>query len=306
MKIIHFLSVVLFLTSCTIGDVEFYRSPDSDINIYLVKEGQLEFHESEIELNSLQLEENPWVKDSDIGFYDWSSHSFFLNKEVEKSIHSGKHFVVTSGKKRLFIGVFWPMYMSSIPMIPAISPEDEWFSPKDVVRFGQFGITRPGELDENTELKKELKAAGIFREGIKVELTNIKKSGSTSISYTFKITNRDLENIYLLDPKKMGDARFHYYTNGVSLQKDDKYYWPSDFETKASDNIKSNWYQKLLPGNSMTRTVTIAGFNSLPSGKVKATFRFPGAHNLKAGEWKKPNGRIWLGDYIAEAELSLR
>ena len=105
--------VIGVLWSCNDDESESYRKENSDFNIYLVKECQLEIHSSEIDLNSLVLEHIPWIKDSDIEFYDWSAHSFFLNDEIEKVKHSGKHFVVTSGQKRLFAGIFFPMHMSS-------------------------------------------------------------------------------------------------------------------------------------------------------------------------------------------------
>lgn len=307
MKNIFLLLIILALSSCKHDDIEvLHRGDGTQISIYLVKEGEVDFHEYDIDINSLELEKTPWVKSSDIDFYDWSSHSFYLKKEVEKGELSGRHFVVCADNEPLFVGIFWPMYMSSLPMIPAILPEDDWFTPKDVVRFSQFGFFRPGELDENTEFKQKIIAAGISRNGIKVELTSLKESGSHSVKYTFEVTNIDSENIYVLDPEKMGESRFHYYSNGVSLKKDDMYYWPSGFETTASEEIKSTWYYKLMPGRSITRTVTIDGFDSLPSGQVEATFRFPGTSLKETGSWKKKDGRIWIGDYYTETELSLR
>lgn len=306
MKIPVFIFLIALFISCDQDEIEHFRNSNSNINIYIVKEGQLEFQESEINLNALELENTPWIKNSDIEFYDWSAQSFYLNKEAEKGKYSGRHFVVTSGEKRLFAGVFFPMFMSSFPSLPSISPEDGFFSPKDVIRFGHFGTIRPGQLDENQEFKSELISAGKLREGIKVELTNLKRQSSATLIYTFKVTNLEADVIYILDPQKMGSPRFHYYTNGVSLIKDDSYYWPQDFETIPSDNIKQNWYYRLTPGKSITRTVEITGYSALPSGKVKATFHFPGANLKNSGEWKKPDGRIWLGDFICEQELTLR
>ena len=306
MKPLIYFLLALLLSSCINGNVDYYRNADSDINIYIVKEGQLEIHQSDINLDLLELEWKPWIKDSEIEFYDWSAHAFYLNKEVNKGQHSGKHFVVTSGEKRLFAGVFFPMFMSSFPSLPSISPEDSFFSPKDVVRFGNFGTFRPGKLDENIEFKAELLSAGILREGINVEITGLKKVNSTTLKYTYVVKNQELGNIYILDSNKMGAKRFHYYTNGVSLSKDESYYWPSNFQYTASEKIELDWYYKLGPGRSITRTVEIDGFSSLPSGKVKATFSFPGANLKETKEWKKSDGRIWLGDFLTEKELTLR
>lgn len=306
MKNLFFFLIIILISSCNLGNVEFYRNPNSDINIYIVKEGQLEINDTDFNINSLQLEKTPWVKYSDIDFYDWSAHSFYLNREVDRGKYSGRHFVVTSGQKRLFAGVFFPMFMSSLPALPSITPDDGFFSPKDVVRFGRFGFVRPGKLDENLGFKSELISAGILREGINVRITGLKKENQTTLKYTFKVSNLDAENIYILDPDKMGDSRFHYYTNGDSLQKEDKYYWAEDFNTAASDKIKSSWYYKLSPGRSITRIVTLNGFKNLPVGEVTASFSFPGAPVKTPGGWKKSDGRIWLGDFRVEQKLSLR
>jgi hypothetical protein len=72
----------------------------------------------------------------------------------------------------------------------------------------------------------------------------------------------------------------------------------------AFDQVQDNWYFKLQPGEKMTRNVELSNFPSLPSGKVKCSFSFPGS-NMKSGEWKKSGGRIWIGDYYVEKELEI-
>jgi hypothetical protein len=261
MKNLLFLLLIFILNSCSQDDIS-YNDRNSEINIYLVKEGQLEIRDSEIDLYSLELEDTPWLKSSDIEFYDWSAHAFYLKDEIEKGQHSGRHFVVTSGQKRLFAGIFFPMYMSSFPTLPSISPEDGFFTPKDVLQFGHFGFHQPGNLNGNMEFKGELISSGILREGIDVEITGLKRENSTTLKYTYKVTNKESGNIYILDPQEMGTPRFHYYSNGISFSKDDNYYWARDFESTASDHIKTSWYYKLKPGHSIMRTIELGGYNS--------------------------------------------
>lgn len=291
----------LFL-SCSQDSTDDIRK-ENNINIYLVEDGQLELHNSEIDLNGLQLESTPWVKSSEIDFYDWSAHSFYLKKEKEKGNLGGRHFVVSSGNKRLFAGIFFPMYLSSMPALPSITPADGLFSPKDVIRFSPFGINYPGNIEEEEDFKTELISANILKEGIDVKILELKPKNSTTLKYTYTIFNRDDEKLYILDSEKMGSGRFHYYTNGVSLQQDDNYFWPRDFNPISSTQIEQEWYYKLLPGESVTRTVELNGYDSLPQGKVKATFSFPGAHLKETASWKKSDGRIWLGHHVAEDEI---
>ncbi len=304
MKTFFYPLFILLFTSC-LGDVENFRSnSQSDINIFLVKEGQLSINDFDADLNSLKLESTPWVKATEIDFYDWSSHTFFLKTEKEKAKYSGRHFVVVSGDERLFIGVFFPMYMSSFPQMPSISPEDAIFYPKDVIHFGQLGHRFTGNLEEQNEFKKALISSDLLREGIKVELTRVKKKNQTTIEYTFQVTNIDIENIYLFDPDKMGASRFHYVTNGTWLSKDNTYYFPNQVNHTAFDKVQDSWYYKLKPGEKMIRNVELSNFPSIPSGKVKCSFSFPGS-NMKSGDWKKSDGRIWIGDYYVEKELEI-
>ncbi len=306
MRKLIFICLVLLLVSCSDDLSSDYRRINSNINIYLVKEGQLEIHDSEPDLKTLKLERTPWVKDSEIEFYDWSAHAFYLNREKAKSDLGMRHFVVTSGEKRLFVGVFFPMYLSSIPSMPSILPNDGYFAPKDVIQFNRFGHYYPVDLDDKTEFKAELIDAGLLRDGIEVELTKIKKINSTTLEYTYSVVNHDFETIYILDSDKMHADRFHYYTNGINIRQDDKHYWSQNLETTASEEIEAGWYYKLLPGKSISRTVVMDGYESIPNEKVMATFRFPGSVLKKTGEWKKRDGRIWLGTYMVEKEITLR
>jgi len=298
---------ILFFVSCSKEERVFESLNTSEsISIYLVKQDDLELHEANFDLSTVELESTPWVTGSDIEFYDWSAHTFYLNREVEKEKYSTRHFVVTSGEKRIFAGVFFPMYLSSIPQIPSILPEDGYFNPKDIIRFSQFGYYRSGNLDENIEFKNVLISSGLFRAGIDVQLNEVKKLNSASLEYSFTITNNDEETLYLLDPQKMGESRFHFFTNGVSLVQNESYFWPNTLDATNTQKINSDWYVKLPTGKSISRKVKLGGFAKLPTGKVEVTFHFPGAKLTKTRSWKKPDGRIWLGDIYAKAELTLR
>jgi hypothetical protein len=306
MKNLFYLFVLLLIFSCNQEDIDKNQINDNQFSIWIVKEGQLEIHNSpsEFDLNSLKLESTPWVKSSEIELYDWSSHTFFLNTEKEKEKYSGRHFVVISENERLFAGVFFPLYMSSIPQLPSILPIDDFFYPADIIHFGQLGHQFTGNIEGQNEFKKALISADLLREGIKVELTHVKKKNQTTIEYTFQVTNIDKENIYVLDPDKMGASRFHYLTNGTWISVNNTYYFPNPVNHTAFDKVQKSWYFKLHPGEQMSRKVELSNFPSLPSGKVKCSFSFPSS-NMKSGEWRKSDGRIWIGDYYTEKELML-
>ncbi len=111
------------------------------------------------------------------------------------------------------------MPMSSFPPpVPTIISDFGFFSPKDVIYLNNFGFEDAGGiLSETSKFRTEMENSGLLKEGIKVDLLELRRKNSSTLKYTFKVTNLDVENIYILDPDKMGDSRFHYYTNGVSF-----------------------------------------------------------------------------------------
>ncbi|MEN8117778.1 MAG: hypothetical protein ABFS16_12405, partial [Bacteroidota bacterium] len=276
MKSLALILIIFLISSCT-DEITIYRGDGTQINIFLVKDGQLDYYNpEETDLESLELEGSPWLKHSEIEFYDWSAHTFYLKNEKTKGNH-GQYFVLKADKKPLFIGFFYSMIMSYIPSCPTILT-DGFFYPKDLISLNPYGYRQNEDLTPlNSDFRKNIENSGLLREGISVELISLKRKNSSTLTYSYKVTNLDSEKIYILDPKMMGASRFHYYTNGIYLNKGDKRYYADDFETTSSDKISSNWYFRLSPGKSITRTVELNGYTSLPTGTVKASFRFPGA-----------------------------
>ncbi len=306
MKYLLFLVFIFLLSSCCKEDFDSsFKGDGTQINIYLVKDGQIDYSNKEVNLESLELDKEPWLKHSEIEFYDWSAHMFYLNTEKERAKYSGKYFLVKADNEPLFLGYFMSPVSSSFSYFPSITAWDGFYYSDVIIKIGGFVGFHRDTMDANIEFKNALKNAELLKEGIEVYLEKIRKENSASIKYTYKVTNLDTEKIYILDPEKMGASRFHYYTNGVSFIKNDKYYYAEDKDVTSVKNFNSSWYYKLAPGQTITRTVILEGFSSLPSGEVKCHFSFPGL-NLKNNEWEKSDGRIWLGNFRVEKEMNLR
>jgi hypothetical protein len=305
MKYLSLLFTILLFVSCSESDPSFRKTGTGEISIYIVKEGQLQISDKDFDLDKLELEAEPWVKNSDIELYDWSSHTFFLNKPVEKEKYSGRHFVVIANDERLFAGVFFPMYLSSLPQLPAITPEDDYMFPRDVVQFSKFGEQFPANQINSDIFKKALADAGLLSRGLQVDLVQVAMKGQGTVDYTFEVTNLATETLYIPDPDKMGVSRFHYITNGVYFLIDNTYCSSSVSDHTSFETFSESWFCKLQPGQRITRTIEKKGFNCLTTGKFKCRFSFPGA-NINTGEWKKPDGRVWQGSYFTEEELVVK
>jgi len=298
--------IFLIVSGCSFFDFVDDASRPGGINIYIVGDGQLSKYETEVDLNTLELERNPWVSMADIAFYDWSAHIFYLRKDKERERYSGRHFLVKWGDEPLFLGYFFPPFSSALSFYPSVIAADNYMYSDDVIEIGGiFGGFHDEAMDKNARFKKALKETGLFREGIHVELTSAHKKNASTVEYTLEITNLENKNIYVFDPDKMGSPRFHYYTNGVSFTKDGTSYYANSMEVTASEGVFSSWYCRLSPGKSITRTIELSGFDSLPSGKVNVRFHFPG-YPEKSGKWKKSDGRVWLGSYWIEQEITMQ
>lgn len=303
------LTFFLLILCASCGDIDFsFRHAGSEeIAIYIVKEGQLKIHDgnSDFVLDKIELEPTPWVKNSDIELYDWSTHTFYLNKPVEREKYSGRHFVVVSGKERLFAGVFFPMYLSSMPQLPMIYPDNGYFFPQDVIQLGQWRTQSAEEILNNEEFKKALLTDGLLCNGISAELLEVTRKNQSDLQYTFQITNTDTKTLYVPDPGKMETSSFFYLTNGVFFFSNNNYCYSNLSEHTSFDSFSDTWYFKLRPGQSMVRTITQKGYSCLQTGSFTFRFTFPGA-NIKTGEWKKADGRVWTGNFSMEKNFSIK
>lgn len=306
---VYLLFFILTFYSCDKNAIETdfpFQGDGTQIEIYLLKEEADLNYKWGDELSFNDLEEIPWLTHDEIEFYDWSSHSFYL-KNDRRERERGSYFVICADKKPLLTGFFYSMFMSSIPPFPSIMAESGLFYPPNIISLNLFHFSTLSEIESMvSSLRIAMENSGLLREGIKVELLGLERVSATKLAYTYKVTNLDTENIYVLDPDRMGGSRFHYYTNGVTLRKNNEGYYSENLESTASDEIMNEWYYRLAPGQSMARTVSLDGFLSLPEGNVQAYFRFPSPESrMERDEWKRKDGRIWLGNIRIEKEMNL-
>lgn len=304
MKKLILVFLTLFLFSCNDGNIIPRGTGESDINIYLVKQGLIERWQTEVDLKSLEVESTPWVKSSEIDFYDWSSHMFYLNEKKEREKYTGRYFLVKSMNEPLFLGYFVSPYSSSLSYFPSIVAANEMFYPNEILDIGGFGGFYKDTLNENTKLKNALLEQGLLREGISVDLLSVMRKNSTTVKYTFEVRNLEDDVIFVLDPDKMETKHFHYFTNGVSFNNGTDYYQSDASSEAPPSGIPKKWFNTLSPYESMVRTVELAGFSNLPSGKIMCRFSFPG-HFPKNSDWITSDGRYWLGDFWIKKELFL-
>jgi hypothetical protein len=317
LKVIGLISilVVLMLTfGCTFINDTINSSP---ISIYFLQNDSLDiFDILEEDINMLSLKNKPFLSSRDIDFYDWSSHCLYLksNKanlfpdwEIDAYNQfpeewTNKPFVIVSKKTRCCIGYF-SNKTSRRCRAPVISDViNNIIYPQDVLFIDWPWAFRENPLDSEL-MKENLQETEFFRGGIDIifdtisTILSIENSDTSTINYTFTISNNDFEELYILDPDKTGGETFHYYNGGpifLNLETQQLYEPISIKEPK--DSWTYDWYTKLESGQSIQRTVSIKGYPYFSSGKYMFEFSYYSVTiDMEKEVREVDDGRIWLG-----------
>ncbi len=314
MRTLYSFILLLIISSCTTD--ELINNPDekssSDepvgLNIYEVIADSSELvnlrSNNDIDITQLEISEEPWLSNNEIDIYDFSTHIIYLKPGINKSFNSDfliTYYLITANNEKCYIAVYWPPYLCSLPSNPVLS----WgFYPEDIVSISEFWYSPDSENDIRNDIrvKNALIETGKYHGGLKCELQNIIISGD-KVKYTYELKNEDSDNLYVLDPDKMGDGLFHYYTNGVYFKNDENIIYPGNDDVIHPDSYDSwekEWFTLIEAGKTITRTVEKGNYENIPNGKYNCTFRFPAVNNINRDERYLADGRIWLGEIVAE------
>ena len=325
MKIYIILSIfsLLFFIGCTENNTV---ENDSYFAIYFLQDDTLKMEDVyNADLDDLQLLSEPWLNDKDIRFYDWSSHCIYLKKDktcfipgwqkgekfnVFPEEWADKPFVVTANGKKCYLGYFSRVELSInmwiAPMIADIGFNNIY--PQDVL-FIYWGWLYHDYPQNNPDVENALISAGFYHRGLSVTfdttdantLRMVENADTSTISYKFKITNNDKDELYIIDSDKTGTDLFHWFTNGITFQNiaTKKIYeprWRKYVRPPSLDYWSPDWFIKLESGQSIQRTVILKGYPHFPTGEYLFQFNYNGQTLGMEKEVREiENGRYWLG-----------
>ena len=286
---------------------------DSTFGIYLLKDRAVSISKiRNININELELEDIPWITSSDIDFYDYSSHCIYLKKDKieffteEANIQmKDQPFIILANNMRCYVGSFHSGASSMAPTQPYIDEMSIQFFPSDILHISKAW---KNEIDIriNKNLEYDLKEKNKLHKGLSLSIKNvnvISNSDTAIVLYSYAITNNDKNNLYVLDPNKMGSDLFHYFTNGVSFWSNDRYIY-SEYkkveQPQPYDSWRPEWFVKIGSGSTIERTVLLKGYPQIPSGTYKCTLNFSNPNKIEKSARKMRDGRYWLGDIDAE------
>ncbi len=278
------------------------------MNIYLLEDKEINFETARDKpLSDLNLQQTPWISMSNIELFDASSGSLHLLSPVEpvEVPLKGKPFVIAVDGQSRHLGALWTGYSSFSPPedVPVIHHSPNLW-PADVLLIDN--------MPEDPELIKTLKKAGKYHKGLEVSLNTVKVLDHGEVQYTFAVTNRDTDSLYVLDPDRMGSAAFHYFNNGVvfSSVNSDGQTVQADLEGLAADmdpqTFEDKWFTRLDTGVSMRRTARLGGYPEIPDGTYECSFYFqsPGQVLTKQRR-RRGDGRLWVGRTRASGTFSI-
>lgn len=292
--------------------------------IYFLQDSALSTHQAaQMNIDQLVLSEKPWITDNDILFYDFSSHCIYLKKDKGQFFnkYSGmyfqfepvlidKPFVIIANNERCYVGSLHGAALSLSPAGPYMDELDVGYFPKDVMHISR-GWNDTADVRNDTRIKDAFTALGLYHGGISVELISvsvIEKSDTSTVEYTFKITNVDQDNLYVIDPDKMGSESFHYYTNGIVFNGNNGLIQSTYKKTISPDPYYSwdiNRFTEVKTNTSIERTVRLRGYPAIPVGVYSCSFTFSNPRMIEKEARAIAGGRIWLGSVSQSNRLTI-
>jgi hypothetical protein len=284
---------------------------NNELAFYLVDVASWEeaYAAQDISLAELNLKEEPLLTLDDIDYYDYSTHCIYLKKTTDMFRKNARDsfadpFVVVARGKRCYLGYLLSGFSSFLPHGPFISLFPSFLA-ADVIHIDDMRVAGAVDLRNDTRIREALLQAGKLDLGLKVTLNDAKiinRTGDVTMSYSFSITNLSDNAIYVPDSDKMGTDIFHYFTNGLVLND------VNDPHISIGASLRSHivpdilekwdldWFFKLAPGESISRTVLLSGYPEITADTYRCQFKYSGPGMISKQDRNRPDGRIWMGE----------
>jgi hypothetical protein len=316
MKRIIFCSILIIVLGCSKKDEPLSTNGlEGLLEIYFLEDSSITGAQAtQMEINQYSLKNNPWLTNDDIQFYDFSSHCIYLKGDKSQffendtgryllftPFRANRPFIVVANKERCYIGSFHSLMLSTAPRGPYMDELDIGYYPRDVMHISK-GWNDTVDTRNDGRIKDVLISLGLYHGGISVDLksVNIVENADTStVEYVFRISNIDHDNLYVVDPNKMGIDLFHYFTNGIVFQGNGVLIQSMYKKVNTpSTSWDATWFTEIPINSSIERTVRLRGYPKLLPGKYRCYFTFSDPKVEKDNRYLT-GGRIWLGSLVS-------
>jgi len=258
--------------------------------------------ESDTNLNDsefkVEFSDGTLITENDLLFYDSSTHLLFLKWDFDFN-QSISGFNVLVNNDKIYQGIIHSCALSSPPPSPFFIT-DCFLYGNDIIEIGCY--TESNDLRNDHRIINALKNSNILHNGLSCHIDTIKVNSFdnySEVTCTITIKNNDNIDYYILDPEKMGELDFNYFTGGLFFQ---------NIDTKVSSFLR--WtisnpdfayltmddFSTLKSGKEVTYTFESSDYYKMDKGIYKARFSFCGTkHNTSKFNLNQKDGRIWVG-----------
>jgi hypothetical protein len=279
-------------------------------NIYLLENEKLTWDDcNSTPLDELTLRPEPWIRSSDILRYDKVTHHLTFKRPMPSPPHyelatsGGRPFVVSVADARCYLGELrspWhgPLRRGIVPTVAACWTPS---SPPTTIRVELSRIFQSREAStqpyydvrRDARVVAALEDQGVYHAGLSLDMEQpsvLNEAGQSSLTYTYTLTNRDRDSLYVLDPDKMKPRKLlSYFHPGPQLRptEENKFLQEISGTRAAPDSgiLTKACFTLVLPGQTMTRTVTSKSYPFIPPGEYDWWFGFrsPREKYIKGG-----------------------
>lgn len=308
-----FLSALSSLSGCSRNNPTVPPIKNSNaFAIYFLKDTTLTIKDIvNADLKDLKLGDKPWLTQDDIEFYDWSSHCIYLKKDKSyffpncPSFFQGswvnKPFVAVANGHKCYTGYFLSMISNDMLPNPDIFDADVLFYPSDIIHI-EWPYPFANDKRDNDKIRSSLIESNLLHEGLGIAIDSlwISNGDTATVRYEITINNKDRDDLYVLDPDKMGTELFHAFANGpVFYNTDNKIMYESVYKKvtvpSPLNSYDAMWFIKIESGKSIIRAITLKGYAYLPTGDYYCRFGFANPTSIGKKDRVLPDGRYWMG-----------
>lgn len=238
------------------------------------------------------------ITENEILFYDSSTHLIYLRNDLQLNQNSND-FNVSVNEDTIYSGIIYSCVLSSMPPSPYFIV-DCFLYGNDILEIGYYGESN--DLRNDQRIIDALENSDLLRNGIscnidKVEIQSFENH--SQVICTITIQNNDDISYYILDPQKMGDLDFNYFTGGLTLQNmDTKLTYPLRWSVQSGtwSNVSIDDLSILKKGSQVTYSFQSSDYDKMETGKYSARFQFCGTkHCTPTINLNQKDGRIWVG-----------
>ncbi len=243
---------------------------------------------------------------SDIDYYDFSTHIVYLkeNNRLEgdyDKLHGAR--ILVDGTEIYPLKIH-ELYYSSSPIGPHIMPSNDYFEDFAFRISYNYDFSGSGigtdDPRPDPRIIAVLKKHNKYRAGLSLENESITLQGN-EVKLIFKLRNLDNQSYYHLDPNKMGENLFHYFTNGLVFFDAQVPGYQSNkipHEQPISHNHWSLDWMSVIGGNETKTFEFTYPFENVPTDRdLRFSYNFPSLERsiTQRSDLIQGNGRIWLG-----------